>query len=177
MISKAERFAEMAHDGQFRKFQHQDRPYVTHVGRVAGRVSAIQGSTETMVVAAWLHDVIEDTQYGISDIEEHFGSKVADLVDELTNPSKKYPLLSRKEKKAMDRKHLALVSDAAKIIKLADRIDNLCDAVGAPSDFVGTYHDESAQLVDVLEQDSYEVDGSLIDGGELVSELRSLLKT
>jgi guanosine-3',5'-bis(diphosphate) 3'-pyrophosphohydrolase len=128
LILKAAAFARQAHAEQRRKYN--DRPYIQHPARVAGRVAARSQATEVMVAAAFLHDVVEDTPHTLDEILTEFGPDVARLVAELTNPSKglKSP---RRERKQIDRDHLAVVSVEAKIIKLLDRIDNLQEMVDA----------------------------------------------
>jgi len=153
VIIKAAQFATKAHSGQYRKFSHTDEPYVMHPMRVAGRVTMLAESTEAMVVAAWLHDVVEDTSFTAEDLRKEFGEEVADLVSELTNTSKQYPGLSRAQRKQIDRYHIAKISNDAKMIKLVDRLDNLRDVVTdskAPEDFVLTYCMESGKLLEVL---------------------------
>lgn len=127
LILKAAQFAEREHRraNHFRK--HSGEPYIVHPGRVAARVSIIPGISEQAVAAAWLHDTMEDCKTSEHDILQAFGVEVFDLVFELTNPSKQYPHLPREQKKKMDREHIAKGSSEAKIIKMADRIDNLKD--------------------------------------------------
>ena len=154
MIIKAAHFAVAAHSGQFRKFGHVNRPYVMHPGRVAARVSILPEATEVMVAAAWLHDVVEDTRFGIGELQLVFGQAVALLVGELTNTSKQqYPGLNREGRKAKDRERLVSVSREAKSIKLIDRIDNLMeteDDLETPCEFAELYRYESGLLLDVL---------------------------
>lgn len=154
LILQAAQFAAMAHRGQTRKWGHADRPYITHPARVAGRVAIAFGATEEMVSAAWLHDVVEDTKVTIEDLSvSGFPMAVWQLVHELTNPSKQVPGLSRAERKAMDREHIAEVSAAAKVIKLADRVDNLMETFDdpeTPEKFVKLYLAESRELLEVL---------------------------
>ncbi|HIC09776.1 MAG TPA: bifunctional (p)ppGpp synthetase/guanosine-3',5'-bis(diphosphate) 3'-pyrophosphohydrolase [Campylobacterales bacterium] len=73
-------FAIEAHKGQKRK---SGEPYVIHPILVASIVANISGN-ESMVVSALLHDVVEDTQFGLEDIRQRFGDDVAFLVDGLT---------------------------------------------------------------------------------------------
>jgi hypothetical protein len=68
---------------------------------------------------------------------------------ELTNPSKGKHL-PRAERKDMDRRHLRVVSDKAKQIKLLDRIDNLQEALSAPENWLVLYLKESRLLLDVI---------------------------
>ena len=65
-ILRAAQFARQAHEGQRRKCN--DRPYIEHPARVAARVTILPGATEAMVVAAWLHDVVEDTTVELDEI-------------------------------------------------------------------------------------------------------------
>ncbi len=79
-IKEALEFAIKAHEGQFRK---SGEPYVIHPILVATIVAYI-AKDRTMVTAALLHDVAEDTPYGIEDIKRGFGEDVAHLVEGLT---------------------------------------------------------------------------------------------
>lgn len=148
LVETAERMAREAHATQHRKWG--GGPYAEHLRRVAERVAAYPGSTPEMVAATWLHDTVEDTGLTAAAIEAALGPAVAALVVELTNPSKGRRDMSRKDRKAMDRAHLATVSHAAKIIKMFDRIDNLSDPDAAPRTFRGLYAMESAMLADAV---------------------------
>lgn len=79
-----------------------------------------------MLMAAWLHDVLEDTDIPEEKIGLLFGQKTLNLVIELTNVYTKeaYPLFNRESRKRLEHYRLGLVSDSAKLIKLADRLDN-----------------------------------------------------
>lgn len=96
-----------------------------------------------MVAASYVHDVEEDTDYKVDEL----GPEVKALVVELTNPSKnsKEP---RDYRKWLDRKHLAEVSQEAKIIKLIDRIDNLREV--PECEFRKKYAGESRLLAEVI---------------------------
>jgi (p)ppGpp synthase/HD superfamily hydrolase len=149
LILRAAQFAREAHGTQTRKYN--GRPYVEHPARVASRVALYPEATEAMVAAAFLHDVLEDTQTIFYDLVKEFGSEVAALVQELTNTSKiDQPVLPRDERKRMDRERLVKVSREAKIIKLIDRIDNLRDMFGASVKFVRLYAEESLSLATVI---------------------------
>ena len=163
IILKAAAFARQAHEGQRRKYN--DRPYINHPARVAGRVAAHPRATEAMVAAAFLHDVVEDTPHTSDEVSTHFGPDVARLVEELTNPSKGSNA-PRRERKQLDRDHLAVVSDEAKIIKLLDRIDNLQEMVDAPGNFRRKYCEESRLLVGVISDVDAELQAELLDSVE-----------
>lgn len=151
LIERAARFAVNAHAGQFRK--DGVTPYIEHPARVAGLVAVHPKSTEHMVAAAFLHDVLEDTHVVADTLYKAFGIKVGTLVEELTNPSKgsKAP---RKVRKNMDRMHLKGVSGQAKIIKMIDLLDNLRDM--DPHDrvhskrFIKMYVTETVLLLEVI---------------------------
>ncbi|NOZ89770.1 MAG: bifunctional (p)ppGpp synthetase/guanosine-3',5'-bis(diphosphate) 3'-pyrophosphohydrolase [Epsilonproteobacteria bacterium] len=80
IIKKALSLAKEAHEGQTRK---SGEPYIVHPILV-GAFTAMVSNDETMVVAALLHDVVEDTDYTIDELKELFGENVALLVDGLT---------------------------------------------------------------------------------------------
>lgn len=171
LLEKAYLFAEKAHSGQFRKYHESKVPYFEHVKRVATKVSEQLDSTDKMIAAAVLHDVIEDCNVSKTELLEKFGSEVAALVDELTNKSKgmKKPdgsNYNRAERKEIDRNRLKNSSAQAKLIKLCDRIDNLNDMINAPKDFINVYCKESKSLLDVLRGTS----------PELEQELESIIK-
>jgi len=148
-ILEAARFAEHAHRGQFRKWGHSNVPYITHPARVSGMVCVLPNSTVEMVVAAWVHDVLEDTSHTVEDLIIRLGSKVAGLVVELTNTSKETGA-PRDVRKRLDHERLSKVSEEAKLIKLCDRIDNMQETyeANAPHDFLKKYRKESLDLLE-----------------------------
>jgi guanosine-3',5'-bis(diphosphate) 3'-pyrophosphohydrolase len=130
-IQKAIDFASMAHEGQFRK---SGEPYVIHPILVAAIVASIS-EDEVMVIAALLHDVAEDTEYSLEDIEALFGHEVALLVDGLTKLSeiREEELASSDSdekliRSALTFKNMLLVSvkdPRVLVIKLCDRLHNM----------------------------------------------------
>lgn len=147
IVTKAKILAKDWHEGQTRKYT--GLPYIVHPARVAGHVHGI-GGDEAMIAAAWLHDVLEDTDCPRPDIINACGHEVNFLVAWLTNPSKQWPGLSRAKRKEMDRAQLAQAPLPAKIIKLCDRLDNLRD-LGEDHEFNLLYAGESRALVRVLD--------------------------
>jgi len=164
IILLAADFARRAHEGQVRKYT--GAPYISHPARVAGRAAVHRLATVDMVVAAYLHDVLEDTE--IKDWElEIFSPRVQELVKELTNPSKD-SAEPRAIRKQQDRDHLAIISDQGKVLKLLDRIDNVADMTACPDKkFVALYLLESKLLAEAIG----EVDS------ELKQELLSLIES
>ena len=84
IIEKAFRFAKEAHKGIRRR---SGEPYIMHPIAVATIVSQEIGLGSTSICAALLHDVVEDTDYTIEDIEAQFGKKIAQIVEGLTKIS------------------------------------------------------------------------------------------
>lgn len=148
MIDLAKEFATHAHDsiGQIRKYTQE--PYIVHPAAVAEIVSEVTDD-ETIISAAWLHDVVEDTPYSIEDIKNIFGSCVAQIVFELTGTSKNNNI-TRETRKAMDREHLKEASLAAKMIKLADIIDNTKSIEVENPEFAKIYMMEKKLLLPFL---------------------------
>ena len=158
LIGKAISFAVDAHGNQKRKYTGE--PYWRHPMRVADWLVAASAPwggpwDDEVIAAAWLHDVVEDTPVTLGQIKTEFGPKVAQLVDELTNPSKEFPQLKRAARKEMDRLRLASVSPEAKSIKLADILDNTPSIVEFGKDFGPLYVSEMKLLLPLLEPDGH----------------------
>ncbi len=91
-ISRAQEYALKKHGHLFRTtIEGIKRPQMLHLQEVADLVW-ISGGTEDEIIAAWLHDAVEDTDTTLSDIELEFGKEVAALVDGLTDPEHFAPL-------------------------------------------------------------------------------------
>ena len=84
IIKRAYQFAKEAHKGIRRR---SGEPYILHPIAVAKIVSQEIGLGSTSICAAFLHDVVEDTEYTVEDIENNFGKKIAIIVDGLTKIS------------------------------------------------------------------------------------------
>ena len=84
IITKAFNFARQAHKGVRR---HSGEPYIMHPLAVARIVCEEIGLGSTSICAALLHDVVEDTDYTVEDIQNLFGEKIARIVDGLTKIS------------------------------------------------------------------------------------------
>jgi len=119
-IENAFKFANAAHDGIKRK---SGEPYIIHPIAVAKIVAKDIGLGATSIVAALLHDVVEDTEYRLSDIENMFGEKVARIVDGLTKLSGDFDTRQALTLK----KILMTLSDDVRVIliKIADRLHNM----------------------------------------------------
>ena len=119
-IEKAFRFANVAHEGIKRK---SGEPYIIHPLAVAKIVAKDLGLGATSIVASLLHDVVEDTEYTVADIENMFGEKVAHIVDGLTKLSGDFDSSQALTLK----KILMTLSDDVRVIliKIADRLHNM----------------------------------------------------
>lgn len=110
------------HKGQVRPNTKRE-PKIIHIAQVAMLVKNAGGSIEA-IAAAYLHDIIEDTDTTLKEIEVKFGKKVALLVYELTDPPdfKAMPLKIRKQKQA---DKMQFTQFDTKLIKIADQISNI----------------------------------------------------
>lgn len=123
MIRKAFRIAYDAHKGMRRR---SGEPYIMHPMSVAKIVNQEMGLGAKSIVCALLHDVVEDTDYSLEDIENHFGQKVASIIDGLTKISGVFEGNNSLQAENF-RKMLLTLSDDFRVIliKLADRLHNM----------------------------------------------------
>lgn len=122
-IRQAFYFANEAHKGVKR---HSGEPYITHPLSVARIVVVEIGLGVKSVQAALLHDVVEDTDYTVEDIEHRFGAKVASMVDGLTKLEGAFSQDISKQAENF-KKMLLTLSDDIRVclIKIADRLHNM----------------------------------------------------
>lgn len=122
-LRKAYNFAVDAHLGQFRI---SGEPFIYHPLAVAHILSELEMDVETLV-AAFLHDVVEDTVITLKYLEEQFGPEVALLVDGVTKLGKlEYKSKEERQAANLRKMFLAMARDIRVIlIKLADRLHNL----------------------------------------------------
>lgn len=146
VILRAVQFAQLKHHGQVRRYTGE--PYFTHCVDVA-RVVASVVSDESMIVAALLHDTVEDTSATLDEIQAEFGDQVADLVGWLTNEPA-VAGLNRARRKTMDRERLARAPWQAQTIKLADMICNAPSLRDHDPEFAVKWSTESRALVAAL---------------------------
>lgn len=148
LVNQARRFAIAAHEGINQRRKYSGAPYWVHPQAVAGRVAEVS-SDHTMVAAAWLHDVLEDTPVTAPELRASFGDRVTSLVIDLTNVSS-YSDGNRATRKRIDREHTARAQADAKTIKLADIIDNVTEIVDNDPGFARIYLVEKAMQIEVL---------------------------
>jgi (p)ppGpp synthase/HD superfamily hydrolase len=134
-LDKALQFAAKAHSGQMRDGEHA-LPYAIHPFEVVTNLRYVGGVTsERLLTAAALHDVLEETDVKPSRIKERFGGRVLELVKELTRkePKKKDTEGMTEEeiwqlRSSMLLTEIAKMSREAQTVKLADRLSNLREA-------------------------------------------------
>jgi RelA/SpoT family (p)ppGpp synthetase len=122
-VRRAYYFAEQAHHGQLRR---SGEPYVTHPLAVAGILAEMHMDHQSLI-AAMLHDVIEDTGIPKSAIGEQFGAPVAELVDGVSKLTQmEFGSLEEKQAENFQKMALAMARDIRVIlVKLADRLHNM----------------------------------------------------
>ena len=128
---QAASFAAKKHSRQKRKGADEE-PYINHPLEVANLLANV-GKIEDydILIAAILHDTIEDTETTKEEITELFGREVCEMVLEVTD-DKSLPKAERKQKQIEHAPHL---STGAKLIKLGDKSSNIRDVTENPPDF------------------------------------------
>ena len=124
LITKAFNFARQAHKGVRRL---SGEPYIMHPIAVAQIVCSEIGLGSTSICSALLHDVVEDTDYTVEDIENMFGSKIAQIVDGLTKISGGIFGEQASAQAENFKKLLLTMSEDIRVIliKIADRLHNM----------------------------------------------------
>ena len=127
-LIKAADFAAFKHRRQRRK-DAEASPYINHPLALA-RVLKIEGGVADVdvLVAAILHDTVEDTETTIEELEREFGALVASIVAEVTDDDR----LPKPERKRLQVERAPHISAQAKLVKLADKICNLRDMQTSP---------------------------------------------
>jgi (p)ppGpp synthase/HD superfamily hydrolase len=141
-------FATTAHEGQVRKYTGE--AYITHPIAVANNVAIFYeqvfgiDAPQELVMAAVLHDVVEDSDVTIEEIDEMFGGEVAEYVWWLTKP----PAFvgNRHARKALDRARLALAPPEVRLVKLNDILHNMRSINQYDENFGPDFRRESGAL-------------------------------
>lgn len=134
-LQAAQALAATAHEGQM----YGEFPYTKHLGHVVEVLRRFGISDEDMLVAGWLHDIVEDTDTTILVVTAMFGSRVADLVHRVTNEEGK----NRRERHEKTYPKI-MASDDAITLKLADRIANIESCIEVNDDKITMYTKEYA---------------------------------
>jgi GTP diphosphokinase / guanosine-3',5'-bis(diphosphate) 3'-diphosphatase len=147
-ILHAAAFAAERHRNQRRKGK-EAFPYINHPIALATMLAEVGERDPAVLMAALLHDTVEDTATTFRQLEQSFGADVAAIVREVTDDKQ----LPRAERKRLQIEHAGDLSRRAKLVKLADKICNLRDISSSPP--VGwsparrrEYFDWARQVVD-----------------------------
>ncbi|MEO8927282.1 MAG: HD domain-containing protein [Caulobacteraceae bacterium] len=147
-LTRAYNFAAARHACQKRK-GHAGEPYINHLTEVAQLVAEATGGSDVgLMIAAILHDTVEDTPTTTEELTALFGPRVASLVAEVTDDKS----LDKAERKRLQIEHAGHGSSGAKIIKIADKTSNLralanSPPVGWPAERKAEYATWAAQVV------------------------------
>jgi guanosine-3',5'-bis(diphosphate) 3'-pyrophosphohydrolase len=128
LILRALAFAAHKHRDQRRK-DARASPYINHPVALAAILSNEGGVDDTDVLCgALLHDTLEDTETSPSELAAGFGKAICGIVEEVTDDKR----LPKAERKRLQIEHAPLLSDRAKLVKLADKIANIRDVADHP---------------------------------------------
>jgi (p)ppGpp synthase/HD superfamily hydrolase len=122
LASDAYDFAAEAHEGQERK--GDGTPYIAHPVEVARLLTRDGDADDELLAAAFLHDVVEDTDRSLDDIRERFGPGVGELVEAMTEDKSVEPYEARKDD---HRDQVEAAGERAVRIYAADKLANLRD--------------------------------------------------
>jgi (p)ppGpp synthase/HD superfamily hydrolase len=126
--------------------------YFEHPRRVSALVIKFKDSyrIEDLLIAALLHDTLEDTTATYEQIENKFGTMIADIVLELT--SDKTLTANAQSKREYLANKMVNMSSYALVIKLCDRLDNISDLDATDAAFRARYVDETIYLMDEIDK-------------------------
>lgn len=184
-IEQAIRAAAVLHKDQLRKGS-MPFPYITHLTAVAMTLLDYTDD-EDVVIAAFLHDTLEDTDYTVDELEEDFGGRVRELVETVSEPmSTSENKLTWSEKKAAYAKQLKKGPKEAALIAAVDKMHNFRtmveDYIDAPERFIQDFGSNFDERLEVY-QNIANVINSRLDGPVLAEfnhvfdEYRNFLNT
>jgi len=142
-------FIREKHAGQFRKFDK--KPYIVHPIQVAKIIKKFKGNSKNiddLMIAALLHDTLEDTNATLPEIRKRFGNLVSSLVKELTSEKEKIEKLGKAL--YLSKKMVEELTDYGLSLKLADRLSNTSDFTIADPAFVKKYVAETNKIIESL---------------------------
>jgi guanosine-3',5'-bis(diphosphate) 3'-pyrophosphohydrolase len=138
-------FAARAHRGQLRK--DKETPYVSHVYRVCFVLRDVFGIDDhRALMAAVLHDTVEDTRTDFDDLQEQFGKEIAGWVATLSKDKRRV----WDEREAVYEKQLSRAPWQVQVCKLADIFDNLMDSAQLPPEKRARGFQNAARYLDAL---------------------------
>ncbi|XP_071864255.1 metazoan SpoT homolog-1 [Bombus fervidus] len=162
IVIKCANFAAIKHKDQRRKDENET-PYINHPIGVAN-ILVQEGNIHdpVVIIAALLHDTVEDTDTTFEEIETQFGTEVRNIVKELTDDKS----LPKVERKRLQIENAPKCSHKAKLIKLADKLYNLRDLqkaipVGWSEDRVKEYFKWAKAVVDGCRRTNFNLEREL----------------
>jgi len=149
---KAKTFATAAHKSINQKRKYNNEPYIKHCEEVVSILKAVGITDEEVLAAAWLHDVVEDTNVKLEDLQGEFPPLTVLLVEQLTDAFNDTSIGNRAFRKSLENKRLTvLVYPDTANIKLADIISNTINIVNHIDEsfgFLEIYLNEVKQLIE-----------------------------
>lgn len=139
-VKHARKFAIDVHMGQERKFS--DMPYVAHPMAVHGILSGYRDVSEDELAAAFLHDVLEDTDVPPDVLKREFGEDIFSIVEDLTIDKPESI-----DKTLYLKSEMLSMPDSSLRVKLADRFHNASDLHLAPDSFRERYAKSTEELI------------------------------
>jgi guanosine-3',5'-bis(diphosphate) 3'-pyrophosphohydrolase len=135
-MTKLDDLRTVLHAADFAAKKHRDQrrkngeiPYINHPVSVARRLAELGGVEDPITLAAaLLHDTVEDTETSPDEIESVFGPEIASVVAEVTDDKS----LSKVERKRAQIRHASSISTRARMVKMADKLDNLDGMTTSP---------------------------------------------
>lgn len=168
LIKKAKEFAKKQHGEDKRKYGEK-KPYCTHPYAVAERLQQIKTykNNEIVIAAAYLHDIVEETNAEYEELKSLFNERIANLVNELTSDPLKYSDDEKQSKYLAKAKYLTnkinKMSEDARVIKLADREHNVSTLAVCPQSFAQRYAKETQYILNHLKFNPNEAEKQLIE--------------
>ncbi len=140
-------FANKAHEDQVRKYTNE--PYINHCTEIVNILLENKIDNTPMIIGAYLHDVVEDTEYTLEDIREIFGDYITNIVKGLTDTTtlKDGNRIIRKQ---IERERLAKLDYEIQTIKIADLISNARSILQHDKKFAKVFMEEVKLLLEVL---------------------------
>jgi len=146
-LGKAGVFADNAHKGQHRKTS--GAPYIIHPTAVVRILQKLGVKDKNILVAAYLHDVLENSSISYNDIKREFNKEISQLVKEVTSNKKGITVYGKPKYLAHK---MIKSSDAGLIIKLADRAHNISDLSSMKQDKAQAYADQTFFIIAELKE-------------------------
>jgi (p)ppGpp synthase/HD superfamily hydrolase len=144
--------------------------YINHPFRVAKRTEKLFPQDEPLVLAAMLHDVLEDTDVDGDWMSDMFGLVVTKYVKYLTN-TPKVEGINRQQRFINDMTFIKFAPEGLESVKLIDRLDNLSDVSVLKRSFLKVYYQESHLMLDMLDRANSDLREELFETLNYVNEI------